>query len=172
MRRNAFVIPRALIAVACCAAVPLALSTPAAAAVGTTDYHMVVNTYPGCNFSAGEWVITWTVSNPNPVAGTIGNVRVAPPGALVGLPNRVLPGESVQGIQRAPGNVTASVTFDVNWDDGLVTYNEGRSINLGQCGPSANRYVLVSVNTICDAAAGEWVIYYNVTNPNPVAGTI
>ena len=173
MKRCVFAVHRVLVAGAFCGAALLALSTPAIAATAVDDRHMVVNAYPGCDFAVAEWVITWTVSNPGTVAATIGNVRVTPPSALVGLPDRVQPGETVQGIQRVPGNAfAATITFDVNYDDGVVTYNDVGSASLGQCGPSASRYVDVSVNTICDAAAGEWVISYNVTNPNPIAGTI
>jgi hypothetical protein len=77
-----------------------------------------------CDAAAGEFVVTWEVTNHEDVAGTIGNVRVAPASrALVGLPNRVEPGQTIQGQQRILGTEhTGSVTFDVNWDDGTVTY--------------------------------------------------
>src|SRR5690349_5023185 len=165
---------RALMIGACCAVALLVPHTPATAAVPAEDNHqVVVNAYPGCDFVAAQWVITWTVTNPDPVAGTIGNLRVTPPSALVGMPERVLPGETVQGVQRVPGDAfEASIAFDVNFDDGVVTYNEQGTVPLGRCGPAPSRYVLVSVNTICDAAAGEWLIVYNVTNPNPIGGTI
>jgi hypothetical protein len=155
-------------------AVLLTPTTPATAATVAQNHHVVVAAYPGCDFTASQWVITWTVHNPNPVAATIGNIRVTPSDtALTDLPGRAQPGETVQGIQRLPGtSTTASITFDVNYDDLSVTYDETALVNLDRCGPSADQTVLVSVATTCDAAAGEWAIVYNVTNPNPIGGTI
>lgn len=78
-----------------------------------------------CDSAAGEWVVTWEVTNHRDVAGTIGNVRAYPAGrALVGLPSRIEPGQTIQGTQRLPSwQHTGSVAFDVNWDDGSVTYD-------------------------------------------------
>jgi hypothetical protein len=147
------------------------LGVPAAPAVATNP---AVTASATCDFAAQEWVVTWSVTNPNAVEGTIGNVRVTPPGQpLVGLPNRLPALGTVTGTQRVGGNESAArVTLDVNWDDNTVTYDATGSIALGRCGPPATRTVLVSANAVCDAAAHEWSIFYNITNPNAIAGTI
>lgn len=149
-------------------------ATGAAAATPAVDVNPTITTSATCDFAAREWVVTWSVANPNPVEGTIGNVRVTPPGQpLVGLPNRLPAPGTVSGIQRVAGDAgSASVTLDVNWDDNTVTYDASGFIALGRCGPPATRTVLVSANAVCDAAAREWSIYYNITNPNAIAGTI
>ncbi|WP_258724803.1 hypothetical protein [Cellulomonas sp. NS3] len=78
-----------------------------------------------CDSTVGEWVVTWEVTNHRDVAGTIGNVRAYPAGrAIVGLPNRIEPGQTVQGTQRLRSwEYTGSIAFDVNWDDDTVTYD-------------------------------------------------
>jgi Fe2+ transport system protein FeoA len=147
----------------------------AAAATPAVDTNPVVRVVATCDFPAAEWNVTWSVINPNSVEGTIGNVRVTPPGEpLVGMPNRLPAMGMVTGSQRVAGSAptTASITFDVNWDDGTVTYDVAASLFLGRCGPPPTRTVLVSANAVCDAAAHEWSIFYNITNANAIAGTI
>jgi hypothetical protein len=78
-----------------------------------------------CDSAAGEFVVTWEVTNHGDVAGTIGNVRAYPSGrALAGMPNRVEPGQTVRGEQRLlSSEYSGWIAFDVNWDDGTVTYD-------------------------------------------------
>lgn len=78
-----------------------------------------------CDPVADRWVVTWELTSHADVAGTIGNVRVEPAGRpLVGLPNRLPPGGTITGEQRLLADeYTGSIAFDVNWDDGPVTYD-------------------------------------------------
>ena len=105
-------------------ALVLGLATPAAASGAAADPGVVIRGVAACDHDTREWVITWTVRNPYDAAGTIGNVRVAPPGRpLVALPQRVGAGETVTGTQRLLATeYSAHVQLDVNWDDGPVTY--------------------------------------------------
>ncbi|RZU53240.1 hypothetical protein EV385_5143 [Krasilnikovia cinnamomea] len=102
----------------------LAAPSPGAAVTGADRVPEVAGRAV-CDTALGEWFITWSVTNPHSMAGTLGNIRVAPVGhPLVGMPNRVLPGQTATGGQQAPPDgYTASITFDVNWDDGAVTYD-------------------------------------------------
>jgi len=93
-----------------------------------------------CDVAARQWVITYIVTNPNPIGATLGNIRVSPAGfPLLGLSTRVLPFMTVTGAQRIPGNVhNASLTFDVNWDDNTVTYDVSDQVFIaGTCGAAA-----------------------------------
>jgi hypothetical protein len=78
-----------------------------------------------CDPVAGQWVVTWEVTNHSESWGTLGNVRALPAArALVGLPDRLPPGDTIRGEQRLLAwEYTGSITFDVNWDDGVVTYD-------------------------------------------------
>jgi hypothetical protein len=78
-----------------------------------------------CDSAAGEFLVTWEVTNHGDVAGTIGNVRAYPAGrALAGMPDRVQPGETIRGEQRLlSSEYSGWIAFDVNWDDGTVTYD-------------------------------------------------
>lgn len=78
-----------------------------------------------CDSTAGEWLVTWRITNHEDVAGTLGNVRAYPASrALVGLPNRIEPGQTIEGTQRLlASEYSGSIAFDVNWDDGTVTYD-------------------------------------------------
>ena len=102
------------------AALVLGLAAPAAA-----DPGVIIRGTAVCDHDGGWWVVTWTVTNPYEVAGTIGNVRAEPPGrAIVGLPQRVAAGETVTATQRLlTTEYTAHLQLDVNWDDGPVTYD-------------------------------------------------
>jgi hypothetical protein len=106
------------------AAIIVSLGTPTPA-VAASDHTVAIRGVAACDAAAREWVITWTLTNQSDVTGTIGNVRAYPPGrALVGMPNRMSSGETISGVQRTRAwEYTASVEFDVNWDDGVVTYN-------------------------------------------------
>jgi hypothetical protein len=97
----------------------------AAPAVADSDHSVSIRGWASCDAVAHEWVISWTLTNHSDVYGTIGNVRAYPPSrALVGMPNRVAPGETITGVQRTlASEYTASLELDVNWDDGPVTYN-------------------------------------------------
>ena len=152
----------------------LAPAAPARAATVNDTRSVFVHGFGVCDFQAARWGVVWSISNPQQVAGTIGNVRVTPAYPLVGMSNRLYPLGTVSGQQSFPGNIqVATITFDINWDDGIVSYNDSGYVALpGLCGPGPDRNILISVNTICDAAAHEWLIVYNVTNPNPIAGTI
>jgi hypothetical protein len=115
---------RALLATALvCAGVSAA--TPASAEPVRAMY---VAGVAACDPAAGEWVITWTVANGFDVPGTVGNVRVTPAGhPLAGLDPVIEPGATATGTQRIPASMSsASVTLDVNWLDGPVTYNTYR----------------------------------------------
>jgi hypothetical protein len=73
----------------------------AAPAAADPDHSVSIRGWASCDAVAHEWVITWTLTNQSEVAGTIGNVRAYPPGrALVGMPNRAAPGETITGVQR------------------------------------------------------------------------
>jgi hypothetical protein len=100
----------------------LAIATPAVAA---TDKTLPIRGTATCDREASEYVVTWTFTNPNTVAGTIGNVRAYPADrSLVGLSSRIMPGETIAATQRFPGaEHSGRVILDVNWDDGEVGYN-------------------------------------------------
>jgi hypothetical protein len=114
MKRLAFAATLGLVAA-------LGSTGPAAA---STDRTVVIRGTAVCDRETGDFVVTWTVTNSADTAGTVGNVRVYPPGRpLVALPDRVPPGETVAGTQRLRGNEhTGHVQLDVNWDDGPVGY--------------------------------------------------
>lgn len=78
-----------------------------------------------CDPVAGQWVVTWEVTNHSELWGTLGNLRALPAGRpLVGLPNRLPPGGTIRGEQRLlASEYSGSIAFDVNWDDGVVTYD-------------------------------------------------
>ncbi len=103
----------------------LAMAAPAAAA---SDHSVSIRGTAVCDAQARQWIITWTLTNHSDVPGTLGNVRAYPPDrALVGMPNRVQPGETITGTQRTlASEYTASVALDINWDDGAVSYNHYR----------------------------------------------
>jgi hypothetical protein len=94
-------------------------------AVASTTHSVTIRGTAACDHDAREWVITWTLTNNSDTAGTTGNVRAYPAGrALVGLPGRVQPEETVSAVQRTlASEYTASIVLDINWDDGDVTYN-------------------------------------------------
>jgi hypothetical protein len=111
---------------AACLAATIALIGLATSPVAAATEHVVdIRGTAVCDAVAGEWVVTWAVTNRSEVAGTLGNVRVYPAGRpLVGMPNRVQPGETINGVQRLLANeYTGSIIIDINWDDGVVTYD-------------------------------------------------
>ncbi|GAA0810286.1 hypothetical protein [Spirilliplanes yamanashiensis] len=116
---------RPLTTFALAGALVLGLATPAAAAGTAAGHGVDIRGVAACDHDTREWVITWTVRNLTDVAGTIGNVRVDPPGRpLVALPQRVDAGATATGTQRLlASEYTARVQLDVNWDDGPVTYD-------------------------------------------------
>lgn len=103
----------------------LAAVASAAPASASTGHHLVIRGSAVCDHDTAEYAVTWTVTNPHDTAGAIGNVRMYPPGrALVALPNRLQPHQSIVGTQRLLGSEhTARLQLDVNWDDGTVTYD-------------------------------------------------
>jgi hypothetical protein len=113
------------------AALPLGLATIIASvsaptrAVASETHSVTIRGTAECDHDAREWVITWTLTNDSDNAGTVGNVRAYPAGrALVGLPRRVQPQETISAVQRTlASEYTASIVLDINWDDGDVTYN-------------------------------------------------
>jgi hypothetical protein len=115
--------PRSLLVIATVCAGALVIT--AAPASAEPFRSMTVAGYAACDAASAEWVITWTVTNEFDVAGTLGNVRVTPADRTVdGLPAIVEGGATVTGTQRIPAvESTASVTLDVNWQYGPVTYN-------------------------------------------------
>jgi hypothetical protein len=177
MKRFAFAVRHLLVVGALGAAALFGTATPAAAA--TVDQVQIqpptIVATASCDVAARQWVVTWQVTNPNTVAGTLGNLRVTPLGQpLVGLPNRMFPGMTIVGTQRVGGaEPSASITFDVNWDvDQIVTYNHSQSIRFGTTCGQPSRTVLVSSTVACDLAARQFVITYNFTNPNPLGATL
>lgn len=78
-----------------------------------------------CDAPAGEWVITWAVTNTFNVGATIGNVRSTPADhAIANLPTEIPAGQTVTGVQRIPSTTySAYLVFDANWHDGPVSYN-------------------------------------------------
>ena len=115
--------PRSLLVITTVCAGALAMT--AAPASAEPFRSMTVAGYAACDSASAEWVMTWTVTNEFDVAGTLGNMRVTPADHPVeGLPAIVGAGETVTGKQRIPAtDSTATVTLDVNWHDGPVTYN-------------------------------------------------
>lgn len=70
-------------------------------AVASTTHYVTIRGMAACDHGAREWVITWTLTNNADTAGTTGNVRAYPAGrALVGLPRRTQPAETVSAVQR------------------------------------------------------------------------
>ncbi len=106
-------------------AIVIAAVGTASPAVAASDHFLSIRGTAVCDAEARQWVITWTLTNHSGVTGTVGNVRAYPPSRpLVGLPNRIPPGETVSGVQRTlASEYTASLALDVNWDDGPVTYD-------------------------------------------------
>ena len=102
-----------------------AASVPATASTGSAGYWIEVRAIAVCDWDARQWVVTRELTSHAQTPGTIGNVRVAPAGRpLVGMPNRIFPGETIRGEQRLMSwEYTGHIAFDVNWDDGLVTYD-------------------------------------------------
>lgn len=100
------------------------LTMPPATA-STASHRIDIRGLVVCDPAAEQWVVTWSVTSHAEEWGTIGNVRAYPAGrALVGLPNRIPPGATISGEQRMlAAEYTGSITFDVNWDDGDVTFN-------------------------------------------------
>jgi hypothetical protein len=107
--------------------VTTALAGPPAAAA---EHYVDVRGLAACDAVAGQWVVTWELTSRAEVPGTIGNVRAFPASrALVGLPVRIQPGETIHGEQRLlASEYSGEIRFDVNWDDGLVTYDHHRPI--------------------------------------------
>ena len=91
----------------------------------STDRYVDIRGLAECDAVADQWVVTWELTNHVDVAGTIGNVRAYPASRpLVGLPSRIQPGETIRGEQRLLADeYTGEIRFDVNWDDGPVTYD-------------------------------------------------
>jgi hypothetical protein len=112
-----------LVVTALCAGLLAALASPAAAAEPTRYLYMSASAQ--CDAAAGRWVITWSVTNAGDVAGTVGNVRVTPAGyAVASLDPVIEAGATETGVQYIPATThDASLTVDVNWHDGPVTYN-------------------------------------------------
>jgi hypothetical protein len=111
-----------LVAVLCLGA---QLPGTAAAASETSSRYLHMSGWAVCEPAARQWVITWSVTNTSDVGGTIGNMRVNPAGhPLTNMPTEMAAGETVQGEQRIPADqYWADIAFDVNWHDGVVTYN-------------------------------------------------
>jgi len=178
MKRIVFDVRHLLVVGALGAAALFGTATPAAAAtVAQVQIQPpTILATASCDAAARQWVVTYQVTNPNTVAGTIGNIRVTPAGQpLVGLPSRMFPGMTIVGTQRVGGaEPSASITFDVNWDvDLIVTYNHSQSIRFGTtCGPVADRTIQVRSAVACDLAARQFVITYNFTNQNPLGATL
>jgi len=112
-------------AAACLVALAAAVALVAPPASATSSHVLWIRGLAECDAVAGEWVVTWEVTSTAEVPGTIGNVRAYPAGRpLVGMPNRIQPGETVRGEQRLlASEYTGQIVFDVNWDDGSVTYD-------------------------------------------------
>ena len=125
MKRLSSLVRRVRGATVLSSAIVLALVGTASPAVAASDHPLSIRGTAVCDAEARQWVITWTLTNSSDVAGTIGNLRVYPPSRpLVGLPNRIPPGASISGVQRTlASEYSASLVFDVNWDDGPVTYD-------------------------------------------------
>ncbi|GIG21091.1 hypothetical protein Cch01nite_18150 [Cellulomonas chitinilytica] len=122
MRHLSTAVRRAAGCLAALAAV-VALAAPPASA--SSDRDIAIRGLAQCDAVAGQWVVTWEVTNHADVTGTIGNVRAYPASRpLVGLPSRIQPGETVRGEQRLlASEYSGEILFDVNWDDGPVTYD-------------------------------------------------
>lgn len=109
------------------AAVVVLAAPPASA---TNDHSLDIRGLAQCDAVAGQWVVTWELTSRADVPGTIGDVRAYPASRpLVGLPSRIQPGETIRGEQRLLGSeYSGEIVFDVNWDDGQVTYDHHRPI--------------------------------------------
>ncbi|AEE45953.1 hypothetical protein [Cellulomonas fimi] len=97
------------------------LAPPATGADRFLDIHGTAT----CDSEHGQWVVTWALTNHAEVAGTFGNVRAYPASRpLVGLPDRIQPGQTVTAEQRLLATEhSGEILLDVNWDDGVVTYD-------------------------------------------------
>ncbi|MGY4642359.1 hypothetical protein [Cellulomonas sp. URHB0016] len=122
MRQPSMTVRRAAVAVVALVAA-LALVAPPASA--TSSHFIWIRGLAQCDPVADQWLVTWELTSSADVPGTIGNVRAYPAGRpLVGMPNRIQPGETIRGEQRLlSSEYTGEIIFDVNWDDGLVTYD-------------------------------------------------
>ena len=110
---------------ACLLILGAVLGTASAPAAASSSYVVDIRGLAVCDPAARQWVVTWEVTSRAETPGTIGNVRVGPPSRpLVGLPNRIFPGETIRGEQRLMAwEYSADITFDINWDDGPVTFD-------------------------------------------------
>jgi hypothetical protein len=112
----------------------ISVSAPPAAA---SDHRLDLRGLATCDVVADQWVVTWELTSHADVPGTIGNVRAYPASRpLVGLPGRIQPGETIRGEQRLlSSEYTGQIVLDVNWDDGLVTYDHHWPIYIyARCG--------------------------------------
>ncbi len=114
--RRVVAIPVAMIAV---------IGVSASSAAASSSHWLDIRGIAACDAAMRRWIVTWSVTSHSDVTGTIGNVRVYPPGRpLVGMPSRIQPGETITGEQRLlASEYTGSIVFDVNWDDGQVVYD-------------------------------------------------
>ena len=103
----------------------MSCSAPPPLPPAASDHWIEVRGIAVCDWDARQWVVTWELTSHAQTPGTLGNVRVSPPGRpLVGMPNRIFPGETIRGEQRLMSwEYSGDIVFDVNWDDGPVTYD-------------------------------------------------
>jgi hypothetical protein len=125
---------------ACLVALVALLGLTQSPASASSSHHIDIRGLAVCDAATQQWVVTWELTSYADTPGTIGNVRVHPAGRpLVGMPNRIQPGETIRGEQRMLSwEYTGEILFDVNWDDGLVTYNHHWPVYIkGTCGTPA-----------------------------------
>lgn len=110
-------------AVLCVAAV--GTQAPAAAAPAEPIRYLHMGGVAECDAAAGEWLITWTVTNLFDQGAALGNVRMTPAGHPINdLEGEIPAGGTISGWQRIPSDqYSASFTFDANWADNVVSYN-------------------------------------------------
>ena len=91
-------------------------ATPAFAA---QDHEVMIRGTAVCDHKTGQFAVTWTVTNPNDLDGTIEKVQSEPVNRPIKLPTRLEAGETVLGAQTLKGSeYTGRISFDVNWADG------------------------------------------------------
>jgi hypothetical protein len=112
---------RTILAGAAGLAAVIATATPALA----SDKFLTIRGTAVCDSAAGEFAVTWTVTNPNEIAGTVGDVRAYPAArSIVGVPERLEAHKTAVATQRLRyTEYTGQIQLDVTWDDGEVVHD-------------------------------------------------
>ncbi len=94
------------------------LAGTATPAFASQDHDLKIHGTAVCDRGTGEFAVTWWVTNPNDIAGTVEDVRPEPANRPIKLPRQLEAGKTVLGTQWLKGSeYTGRISFDVNWAD-------------------------------------------------------